>query len=232
MFEVLGAQRRHPAGVLVGRAQPVRPQRCDHFLHEERVAPGRFVAGVGESCAHRLAERLDQERGDCSGAQRRQFQTGRDLVAHELIEGPGFLTGAPPSGDHDRHGEVLQPVRQVLQEPDRGVISELQVVHHYQQRPPRSHVRRQPEEPVQKRIHIVTIGAPLPGVLPLEQRQRESCCARENPFALFCSGRAEPSLEQLERHTEREVLLLLRAPGAQGCDPDLLRSPPCPEQQP
>ena len=171
--------------------------------HEQRRAAGGVAAGLAERLGGLGVQLRTNERGHCLRAERLELQAGgqrmRGQPPDQLALWPLL---ARARGRNDRHRQLVDPLGQVEQETQRRHIAPMGVVHSHQDGRPLGQVGGQPVQPVKPReVALVGISRLV------EQRPGERRGSGERrPVAA-----ADERLEHLERRTESEVGLELRA---------------------
>ena len=134
-----------------------------HAVHERRLG---VELGLHERGDARLGERLR--------AVQARHRRGREPVQQRLL---GARLGGPRA-DRQQHRQVLHPARERVQEAQARRVRPVRVVDHDQQRLLGRQVRREPVEPVQRRVRRVLRR---PRVRGGEHRLGEPRGAREQP---------------------------------------------------
>ena len=183
------------------RAQQFREQqRVPARGLEARLHERRFGVELG------LHERGDARLGERLRAVQTRHRRRRESVQQRLL---GARLGGPRA-DREQHRQVLHPARQRVQEAQARRVRPVRVVDHDQQRLLGRQVRREPVEPVQRRVRGVLAVLRVRGA---EHRLGEPRGAGEQPRAAFLVGRVQLDVEQLAHDPEREVALQRPARG-------------------
>ena len=133
-------------------SMPSSTNRPDQLLDEERNATGRRMARPRETRIHLGPEPQPHELGHRPLAQRCQRKNLRRPVGGERRDQGRTLTrlGRPRRGNY-RDRQLRKPRSEIVEEPQRGVVSPMGIVDAKQQRRASAEVRTQPVEPVQDR---------------------------------------------------------------------------------
>ena len=138
----------------------------------------------------------------------------KDLPARELeaLAGEAVIPRAP---------------RQVTEPRQRGIISPLHIINHYEQRTALSPIRAQPVQPVKRREPVRRRLTRLHSQRP----RTHPCNPHKQPTPRPRRSCPQHRLEQLTRNPERDLLLKLRPARPQHSKPTLLPARPRRHQQ-
>ena len=195
------------------RRHPLRVERLQELVEQERIALRRGVAGLREGGCDSLAQSLAHDLHGGVGAEesRREHQRGR--VARELGEERLVrprLRGSQAADHEDR--EAFEPPGQIGQEAERGAVAPVQIVDREQERSLRAQVHRQPVQAVERGEGPFTRGFRL-GLQALQAEDRGGGAGGAREDALAHRLVREARLVELADDPEREVSLQLAAAG-------------------
>ena len=210
------------------RRQPLLACRRQQLAHKQRIPAGQLPARRAERLVGILVQLRAHDRANRRPAQRPKRDPLHPTIAHQLLELAALATRiARAQTQHQQHGQIPRPSRQIPKPRQRRIINPLHVIDHYQQRTTLSPIRAQPKQPVNRREpvrrRLTRLHAQRPRTHPRNTSQQ--------PTPLPWRSRAQHRLKQLTRNPERDLLLKLRPPRAQHPKPTRLRARPHRRQQ-
>ena len=121
----MGSVGRHSIGI----------ERLEKLAEQKRIAVGRRITRFGEDWFDARAQAVPHD----FFHRRRRERPGREhlrvRLAGQLLQDCRIgLRLRRPHARHERDGQVLEPPRQVGEEPQRGPVAPMEVVHREHQR--------------------------------------------------------------------------------------------------
>ncbi len=198
---------------------PFGVQRGEELAEQQGVAAGRLEAGSGEGLIPVVRQGRLHQRFNGIGAEQRRADHASCRGADEVVEQFDLGTGLhrPRCNNHEDR-QFCDPIHEVGEEAQRRSVGPVRVVHGEDERTRGREIDRQPVQAVDNRVGPSRAGGRLVEPDRIEQRRREPGGPLEQLCPLVGGHAAEPRLEQLTHHAEREVALELAGASLRGLE--------------
>ena len=134
------------------RRQPLIACRREQLAHKQRIPARQLPARRAERLVGTLVQLRAHNRADPRRGQRPKPDPPHPIIAQELLDLAALATRiARAQTQHQQHGQIRRPPRQVTKPRQRRIIDPLHIIDQHHQRATLSPIRTQPVQAVNRR---------------------------------------------------------------------------------